>query len=210
MPPPKKTRIGAIVLAIQTLKLPEVQEIVTYALSNNMGTNRTPQKIRRTGIDGTTPVHSGISETYTPDFSDNSGTRINGINGTTTLAPIVISGTSATPPACGLWSPRISNIWKSTPQNLRKSDKLNAAVYGKFSNNLIALNNFTKLFIEKLYDSSRSDLYEHCRFHLATDPVNSVEPQFVNPGLSAINALNKGAGILTPGTRIRSNEFRIY
>ena len=46
--------------------------------SNNTGTNRTPQRIIRTDIDGNTQVHSGMSGTSTSAPSGISGTRISG------------------------------------------------------------------------------------------------------------------------------------
>ena len=61
-PSPNNPRIGVIVLAPQTLKLPLVKEIVTYADSNNTGTIRTSRQFDRTGVDGITPFHSGIFE----------------------------------------------------------------------------------------------------------------------------------------------------
>ena len=76
MLPPANPRIGNIVLAPQTLKFTEVQEIVTDTSSKNIGKNKTLQRISRTGVDGTTPVHIEISETPFPYPSDNSGTRI--------------------------------------------------------------------------------------------------------------------------------------
>ena len=94
----KKPRIVAIVMAPQTLKLPDLQEIITGAASNNTGTKRTLWPISEAGVDGTTPVHSGISETYTPSLSDNIGTRINGINITPTPYPSEVSITHAAPP----------------------------------------------------------------------------------------------------------------
>ena len=38
--------------------------------------------------------------------------------------------------------------------------------------------------------------------HLTTDPRNPMAPQFVDHGLSTVNALNKGARIWIPATRI--------
>ena len=79
LPPPMNLTIGIILLPPQMLKLPAVQDIVTYAASNNMGKNRTMRQKIRAGVDRTTPVHSVVSENTTPDPSDNSKTRINKI-----------------------------------------------------------------------------------------------------------------------------------
>ena len=107
-----------------------------------------PRWISKTGVDGTTPVHSVISETYTPAPSDNSGTSINGINRISTPDPI---GISAAPPIGGLWSPSIGNIRKSASPNIRESDDLNAFVYGKFFGNLIVPSILTQVFSDKLF-----------------------------------------------------------
>ena len=170
---------------------------------NNTGKNRTSRRISRTGIDGTIPVHSGISRTSTPYPSDNSGTRINGINKNSTPDPSGISGTSAAPPAGGLWSPRIGNIRKSTSPNTRNSNELKYDIDGKFSNDPIATPVLTQVFSEKLSNSFRRDLYRRYGVHLTTDPVNPVAPQFINHDLSTSHTLNKGARIWCPATRIR-------
>ena len=103
-----------------------------------MGTNRTLRRIR-TGVDGTTPVHCVISKTSNPSHSENIGTSINVINRTSNPAPIVISGTSATSPAGGLWIPRIGSIRQSTSPNIKNYDELNASVVEKLSNYPISL-----------------------------------------------------------------------
>ena len=54
LPPPMNPTVSAIVMAPQTLKSPAVQQIITEAYLNNTGKNRTPWKIVRTGVDGTT------------------------------------------------------------------------------------------------------------------------------------------------------------
>ena len=202
LPPKTKPRIGAIELKPQTLMLYVVQRIVIGAASNNTGTNRNLQRISRTGVNGNTPFHSGISETSTPDSIDNSGTRVKRINRTFTQYPSGISRTSADQPACGLWSPRIGNIWQSTSPNLRKYDELNAAIDGKFSNNPIAPTILTQVLSDKLSDSSSRDIYARYGVHLATDPVNTVAPQSVYHGLSDVYALNKGSVILISATII--------
>ena len=134
LPPKTKPRIGAIELKPQTLMLYVVQRIVIGAASNNTGTNRNLQRISRTGVNGNTPFHSGISETSTPDSIDNSGTRVKRINRTFTQYPSGISRTSAAPPDGGLWGPRIGNIWQSTSPKIRNSNESNADVDARFSN----------------------------------------------------------------------------
>ena len=187
-PPPTNPIIGVIAQAIHTPISTVVQEIFTDADLNNMETNRTPQIISSTVVDGTTPVHSGISETSTPYPSAISRTRIDGnsaptcgISGTSG-----ISGASAGPPYGSLWSPRIGNIRQSTSQNFRESDELNADVDRKFSNYPIAPPVSTQVFGDKLSYSYIMYLYMHCRVNLATESVNPMAPQFVHHGLSTV------------------------
>ena len=189
---PTNPRIGAIVLAPQTTKSPVAQEIIRYASSNNTGTNRTPRRIRKTGIDGITPVHIGIRKTSTPDPSVISGTSI---NRTSTPDPSGISGISADPtcgisvtsvalPSGGLWSPRIGNI-----------RQLNTAVDRTFSNDPIVPPVSTQLFGDELSGSSSRNIYIFCRIKIVTESVNPVAPQFVNHGLSTVKASKKSSGI---------------
>ena len=140
---PALSTSNGIVLAPQKLKSPAVQEKMAL---NNTETKRNPIRISRTGVDGTTPVHSVISVTSTPVTSGISGTRIIGtstpdpsiITGTITASPYIISGTSASPPSGGIWSPIIRNIRQSASPNVIKSDESNASIDRKFSNNPIA------------------------------------------------------------------------
>ena len=78
--PPTKPRIATIGLAPQTLLTPTVKEIFADVTSGNVWKTRTLRKIKRTDVDGSilisNPIHSGISETSTPSYSDSTGTRI--------------------------------------------------------------------------------------------------------------------------------------
>ena len=89
-----------------------------------------------------------------------------------------------------------------TSPNSIDPDEFNADVDRKLSNYPIALPIITQVFGDKLSDISRRDLYTQCRVNLATESVNPVAPQFVNHGLSAVNTLNKSAGIWIPATII--------
>ena len=124
------------------------------------GENRTTWQIIRTGIDGTTTVHSIISGTSTPYLSE--------ISGNSDAPPYGISGTSAAPPSGGLWIPIIGNIRQSTSPNVRNTNELNAEADRKLSNNPIVLSVSTRVFGEKLSDISIRDLYTRCRMNLPT------------------------------------------
>ena len=155
LPPPTYPQIGAnnqlallastgSVQAPQALQLPVSQEIVADAASNRTVPNRTPQQVSRTGVDGTTPY---ISE---------------------------ICGNSASPPSSGLWNSGIVNKRQSTSLNFCKSNELDAAADGKFTNNPIAPPVINQVFSDKLSNSSRRDIYTRCRMHLTIDPINPV------------------------------------
>ena len=114
MPPPTNPMIG---LTPETLLITDVKDIFAETTPGNAWTNRTPQQIIRTGIDGSipisTPIHSEKSKYPTPDSSD-----INGTRGTKTRITI---GTTA--PPCSLnVSLNIDNIRKSATPDLRKSN----------------------------------------------------------------------------------------
>ena len=113
-----------------------------------MGTNRTPRQIIRTDVDGTTPVHSGISGSSTSDTSAINGTRVGGTSAPTCVINGIsaVSETSAAPPSGVLWSPRIDNIQQSTSPYFRKSDECNAAIDRKLSNYLISIPVSTQVF----------------------------------------------------------------
>ena len=169
--PLTNSRIGTIVMVPQMLKSPEVQEIVTDTASNNTGINRTPQQISKTGIGGTTPYHSGISETSTPALSDINGTIIDRNYAPTCgiIETSGISGTSAAPPSSGLWSPRIVNIRQSTTPNFRKSNELNADISREFSNDTIVPTVITQVFYDKLSSTPSRDIYTRFRVNLSTE-----------------------------------------
>ena len=123
-------------------------------MSGNSWTNVTTQKISRTDIDRYiliyTQIHIGMSKSSILDSSDSTGTR-----GTRTRIPI---GTTSR--SCGLnLCPRIDNIRQSATQYLRKSNKLDTYIDGKFTNNLVVLYVFTEVICDKLSSSSIWDIH---------------------------------------------------
>ena len=181
--------ISAIELAPYTLPTPALQEVFADAVLGNTWKNRTLRRIIRTGVDRYIPIfnqiHSVLSKSFTPYYSDSNGT-------------IGTYGTSTAPPADAIWSPGIGNKRQSATPNFRYSDKLDTSIDGKFTNNLVAPPIFTDVVSDKLSISSSWDLYACVGMHLAIDPVNSVTPQFVGLGFSTINALDTCAGHWTP------------
>ena len=192
LPHPTNLIIAAIELAPYTLLTPALQEIFADAALGNTWKNRTLRRIIRTGVDGSIPIfnqiHSVLSKSFTPYYSDSNGTSIS----------IGTYGTSTAPPAEAIWSPGIGNKRQSATPNFRYSDKLDTSIDGKFTSNLVAPPIFTDVVSDKLSISSSRDLYACVGMHLAIDPVNSVTPQFVDLGFSTINTLDTCAGHWTP------------
>ena len=114
------------------LLTPVVQEIFVGADYSNAWTSRTMWRISRTGVDVSTPfttqIHSGMRKNCTSDSSDNSKARI----------IIVISGTSNAKKSGYLWRSGVGNNRQSASRNISKYNKLDAAIDGKFTNNLDA------------------------------------------------------------------------
>ena len=131
-PPLTNLRIYTIELAPQMLLTPAVQEIFVGADYSNAWTSRTTWQISRNGVDVSTPfttqIHSEMRKTTTSDSSNNSGARI----------IIVISGTSNAKNSGDLWRSGVGNNRQSASRNLSKYNKLDAAIDGKFTNNLDA------------------------------------------------------------------------
>ena len=194
MPPRTNPMIG---LMPETLLITDVKDIFAETTPGNAWTNRTPQQIIRTGIDGSipisTPIHSEKSKYPTPDSSD-----INGTRGTKTRITI---GTTA--PPCSLnVSLNIDNIRKSATPDLRNYNNLDTSIDGKFTDNLVAPTIITELLCDKLSNSSSRDIYMRCSMNLTADTVNIPAPPNENLVFSAINSLYKSSSIWPPPTRV--------
>ena len=85
------------------LKTPTIEEVVSATTVYNMGSNRTPQRVSRTGIDETTPAPSR--------------SRIRDVD---LFSPTLLAG-------C-IWNGSIVNIRQPTTPNFSKSSELNASV----------------------------------------------------------------------------------
>ena len=166
--------------------IPAVKKIFADATSGNLWTNRTPQKLSRMGVNGTTPGIIG---------------HACGISETSSLDLIGIIGATASPYGLNKIQ-KIWNIWKSIFLDLRHSNKLDTSINQKFTNNMVAPPVFDEVLGDKLSNSSVRDLYMRCIINLVADSVNLPAPQFVDLGLSTINVLNKGDSLCTPATRV--------
>ena len=167
--------------------MPAVQEIFVDATLCNTWTNRTPQKIMRTGVAGSIPIyttiHSEIIKTYTPASSDRTGTRIF----------IGTSGTSTEPPAEGIWIPGVGNKRQSPNPDHRDYNKLDISNDGKLTNKFVAPPILTDVVSDNISDSPILDINVCVGMHLAADSVNSVILEFVDLGFSNVSSLDKGA-----------------
>ena len=176
---------------------PAVKKIFADATSGNAWNNRTLRRISRTGVDGSIPIsstiQSGMWKYSTPDYNESIGTSIT----------IGNSDTSTAPPYGLNVIPKIGDTRQSPTPDLRDFDKLDTSIDGKFTNNLVTPSILTNVISDKLSNSPIWDIYVRVGMHLVADPVNSVTPQFVDLGFSTVDALDKGAGLRNPATRVR-------
>ena len=195
LPPPTNP---TIILTPQILLTTAVKEIFAGTTSVNTWTNRSLLKIISTGVDKyipiSTSIHSGMRKYSNPAPSDSTVTRIS---------------IRTTSPPCGInVSLKIDNIRQSATPYLRKSNKLDTSIDGKFTNILAELPIFIEVLCDKISDIFIQDLYTRRLMNLAAHPVNIPAPQFVDLGLLTIDALDKVASIWTPATRVgRPTDF---
>ena len=129
---------------------------------------------------------------FKPASSDSSRTRI----------PIGTIDTTTVPP-CGFnMIPKICDVRKSATPDLRDSYKLDTSIHGNLTNDLIVPPIFTDVLSDKISNNSSRDVYARLGMHFATDPVNSVTPQYVYLGFSSFDVLDKVTGLWTPATRV--------
>ena len=137
LPPPKNPGIAVIRLTPMTLLRPTTKGIVMDMASGGAWTSGTPRKVSRTDVYGSTPggMNNSISivENSSPDL-------------------IIIIGTD---PPCGLnLSQEVGDIRQSnSPGLVRKSQKLDAVIDGKFPDNIDLTSIFSKLIGEKIYNA---------------------------------------------------------
>ena len=187
-------RIVPIVEATQTLLTPEMKEVVSDAECGGVFFNRILRRVRRTGIDGSTPgdVFNTVIVEHAPS-----------------QVLIVIFATS---PPCGLsGSLQVAKKRKSTSPGLGgNTQKWDAVVNGKLTGDLDYASIFSKLIGHKLSDSSSGDLYSRCKMNFSNDTVQNQAPDFMDMGILAINILNERGVLGTPDTRIQSPIDRYH
>ena len=80
---------------------------------------------------------------------------------------------------------------------------MDAVVNGKLPNGLDSASIFSKVVGHKLSDGSIDDLYLRYRMNFVGDVIQTQTPQFMDLGLSTINALDESSVLSTPATRIK-------
>ena len=148
-----------------------MQELVVDTTPYNMGANRTPWIIIRTGIDGSTPYYSG---------SGNSD---------------VASCTSPTVPSVFNWNGIIGNIQQTATPKFMETSELQTSNDRIFSNDYNAPSIGSRIIHDELSVSSRRDIYLSCRTNVAEETVQPMGPQLFIHGVPTIYTLNKNAGI---------------
>ena len=175
-----------ILLAPQTLMTPVAKKIFADATLGSVWTNRIPRQVISMGVNRTTPWNidnaCGISENSSPDLI--------GIIGDTDLP-------------CGLnVIQEIGDIRRSISPYFIKSNNLDTFINQQFTNNIFARPIFTEIIVDKLSDMSSGDLHTRCRMNLTEDPVNILALQFVDLGISTIDALDIISSLCALTTRV--------
>ena len=82
------------------------------------------------------------------------------------------------------------------------TQKLDAVVDGKLTDDLDSASIFSEAIGHKISDGSSNDLYLRFRENFAGNVVQNQTPQFMNLGLPAINTLDESSVLGTPSTSI--------
>ena len=147
-----------------------------------MGDKKTPQRVSKTGIDGSTPAVSG--------------------SGTSDIA----SCHNPTSPSVCIWNGSIGNIRQTTTPNSRETSEFHTSFDRIFSNYYNAPSIGRHILHDELYVSSRRDIYFCCGTNVAAKIVQPMVSQLVSHGLPTIDTLNENAAIWIPYTSsIRRN-----
>ena len=179
--PPKEPRIvmnnkpalaiiTGVLQALKALKSPTMEEVISITTVYNTGENRTPHRISRNGIDGSTPVTIGTRAVGGSVISDVCPSL------TPYASPSVVCNNI------------IVNIRQTTTPNLRDTNEFNALIDGILTNDPIAPSISSRILSDELSDSSSGDLYSRCWMNFAADTGRPTAPQFIIHGLPTIGA----------------------
>ena len=115
---PDLTISTRVVQAPNVLKTPTMEEVIMIMTSYNIGANRTPWRVIRTGVDGSTLVTVRTR-------------AVDGDSGTSS------DFTSTTPPSGCIWKGSFGNIRQTTTPNLRKYSEFNNPIDRTLTNDSI-------------------------------------------------------------------------
>ena len=87
---------------------------------------------------------------------------------------------------------------------------MDAVVNGKLPNGLDSASIFSKVVGHKLSDGSIDDLYLRYRMNFVGDVIQTQTPQFMDLGLSTINALDESSVLSTPAIRIQRPMYESH
>ena len=129
-----------VIQAPQALKIPVMQEFIAVTTPYNTREKRTPQRVSRTGINGSTLVTSG--------------NRAVVVSGIIYVCP---SPPPFAPPYVILDS-SIGKIRQNNTPKLRDTNELNAHINRNLTNDPIVLSVSGKILVDEFSDSSSCDL----------------------------------------------------
>ena len=179
-------RIAPMVLAPQTLLMLVTKEVIADAASGGVWVNRTPRRVSRTGVNGSTP-----------------GKICNDVSIVEPPSPFLIIIVATSPHFFLNGSLHVFNKPQSTSPGLgRNNQNFDNVVDRKLPDDLNSASIFSQVIGFKLSDGSSSDLYLRCRMNFAGGVLQTQTPQFMDLGFSATNALGESIFLSTPDTRI--------
>ena len=128
---------------------------------------------------------------------------LNAVSAKHNTSPVLI-GIVATYPPCGPnASLQVANKhYSSSPGLVGQTQKLEAVFDGKFPDDLDSTSISSKVIGHKISNGSSGDLYTRFRMNFADDTVKNQTPQFMNLGLSTINAFYESSALINPTTII--------
>ena len=137
---PELTISTGVIQDQKSLKSPMMEEVIVITTAYNGVANRNPQRISRTGVDGSTLVTSG--------------NRAVVVSGIIYVCP---SPPPFAPPYVILDS-SIGNIRQNNTPKLRDTNELNAHINRNLTNDPIVLSVSGKILVDEFSDSSSCDL----------------------------------------------------
>ena len=169
-----------------TLAMPKTKEFITDVARSSVWVNRTPKRVNRTEMDGSTPGDTCI-DVRSPQAN----------------SPVLTGGTTVSTSWGISGSLQVGNKMQSTsPDKIRDTPKLDASVDRNFPGDWYYASIFSKVIGCELSHGSSTDLCSRCRMDFAINVVQTKAPQFVDLGLPAVNTSNEFGIIGTPATSI--------